>query len=150
MLHTLCNSVSLLVLFLQLMLHSSKPALLYCCLICVLHALTQALPYRFIERNELPTSYREQIVEFILQKTAGAVSCAPATHNVDPFTGGGAYVPGSSNFPQPGGQASSRSSADPFTGTGGYVPGVPMDVDNGQCRQLYHLLLRCTHAELHI
>lgn len=83
---------------------------------------------KFIERNELPTSYREQIVEFILQKTAGAVSSAPATHNVDPFTGGGAYVPGgAATFPQPGAQRSNYQ--DPFTGAGGYVPGTPMDIE---------------------
>ncbi|KAL3142952.1 hypothetical protein ABBQ38_003237 [Trebouxia sp. C0009 RCD-2024] len=86
---------------------------------------------KFIERNELPTSYREQIVEFILQKTAGAVSTPAPSHNVDPFTGGGAYVPGgASSFPQPGGQRSSN--ADPFTGAGGYVPGTPMDIDSGR------------------
>lgn len=78
----------------------------------------------------MPTSYREQIVEFILQKTAGAVSASAPSHNVDPFTGGGAYVPGAaSNAPQPGGQTSSN--ADPFTGAGGYVPGTPMDIDTG-------------------
>ena len=87
---------------------------------------------RFIERNELPTSYREQIVEFILQKTAGSVSMPAPLHNVDPFTGGGAYVPGAASaFPQPGGQHSSKS--DPFTGTGAYKPGAPMDIDSGVC-----------------
>lgn len=85
---------------------------------------------RFIERNELPTSYREQIVEFILQKTAGAVSMPAPSHNVDPFTGGGAYVPGgASGLPQPGGQRTNN--ADPFTGAGGYVPGTPMHIDSG-------------------
>ena len=112
--------------------HRPSCTTLYCGMAGFLHAITEASSCRFIERNELPTSYREQIVEFILQKTAGAVNSAPATHNADPFTGGGAY--GSSNFPQPGGQASSRSSADPFTGTMGYVPGTPMDLDNGQCQ----------------
>ncbi|KAL0051183.1 hypothetical protein WJX82_003205 [Trebouxia sp. C0006] len=83
---------------------------------------------KFIERNELPTSYREQIVEFILQKTDGAVSTSAPSYNADPFTGGGAYVPGAaSSFPQPGAQ---QSYADPFTGAGGYVPGTPMNIDN--------------------
>ena len=83
---------------------------------------------RFIERNELPTSYREQIVDFILQKTDGAVSAPAPSHNVDPFTGGGAYVPGAaSNLPQPGAHRSTY--ADPFTGAGGYVPATPMDID---------------------
>lgn len=78
----------------------------------------------------MPTSYRERIVEFILQKSAGAVSTSAPSHNVDPFTRGGAYKAGAaSSRPQPGGQQS--SSADPFTGAGGYVPGTPMDVDSG-------------------
>ncbi len=93
---------------------------------------------RFIERNELPTSYREQIVEFILQKTDGAVSTSAPSYNADPFTGGGAYVPGAaSSFPQPGAQ---QSYADPFTGAGGYVPGTPMDIDNS----MHPLLLGIT------
>ena len=71
-------------------------------------------------------------MEFILQKTAGAVSSAPATHNVDPFTGGGAYVPGAAaTFPQPGAQRSNYQ--DPFTGAGGYVPGTPMDIETSMC-----------------
>ena len=69
-------------------------------------------------------------MEFILQKSAGAVSTAAPLHNVDPFTGGGAYKSGAaSSHPQPGGQTS--SSTDPFTGAGGYVPGTAMDVDSG-------------------
>lgn len=66
-------------------------------------------------------------MEFILQKTEGAVSTSAPSYNADPFTGAGAYVPGAaSNFPQPGAQ---QSYADPFTGAGGYVPGTPMDID---------------------
>lgn len=83
-------------------------------------------------------------MEFILQKTAGAVSTSAPSHNVDPFTGGGAYVPGAaSSAPQPGGQTS--SSADPFTGAGGYVPGTPMDIDTGM-----HCVLEqgITHTKL--
>ena len=92
----------------------------------------------------MPTSYREQIVEFILQKTAGAMSTSAPSHNVDPFTGGGAYVPGAAgSAPQPGGQTSSN--ADPFTGAGGYVPGTPMDIDTGM-----HCVLQqgLTHTKL--
>ena len=93
---------------------------------------------RFIERNELPTSYREQIVEFILQKTDGAVSTSAPSYSADPFTGGGAYVPAAaSSFPQPGSQ---QSYADPFTGAGGYVPGTPMDIDTS----MHPLLLGIT------
>ncbi|KAL0030698.1 hypothetical protein WJX77_002586 [Trebouxia sp. C0004] len=88
---------------------------------------------KFIERNELPTSYREQIVEFILQKTDGAVSTSTPSYKADPFTGAGAYVPGAaSNFPQPGTQ---QSYADPFTGAGGYVPETPMDIDTSSILQ---------------
>ena len=74
---------------------------------------------RFIERNGLPQSYKEQIVQWILDNTGGAVGTFVPTSNVDPFTGGGAYVPGSaSSFPQPGSHNNDSiyANADPFTG----------------------------------
>lgn len=78
---------------------------------------------RFIERNGLPQSYKEQIVQWILDNTGGAVGSSAPTSNVDPFTGGGAYVPGSaSSFPQSGSRNNDSiyANADPFTGGNGY------------------------------
>lgn len=80
--------------------------------------LQAILPGRFIERNGLPQSYKEQIVQWILDNTGGAVGASAPTTNVDPFTGGGAYVPGASSFPQPGSHNNDSiyANADPFTG----------------------------------
>eukprot|EP00232_Nephroselmis_pyriformis_P020757 CAMPEP_0182864674 /NCGR_PEP_ID=MMETSP0034_2-20130328/7288_1 /TAXON_ID=156128 /ORGANISM="Nephroselmis pyriformis, Strain CCMP717" /LENGTH=95 /DNA_ID=CAMNT_0024996935 /DNA_START=287 /DNA_END=570 /DNA_ORIENTATION=- len=50
---------------------------------------------RWLQDEELPASYREQVVNFIVQNTGGTAAMpAPASYNVDPFTGGGSYVPG--------------------------------------------------------
>ena len=79
---------------------------------------------RFIEAENLPTSYREQIVAFILQHTGGAVSAGPS-YNADPLTGGSAYVPPSAPAPRPGSGGGGGGAApmdvtgggvDPFTG----------------------------------
>ncbi len=71
---------------------------------------------RFLLEEGLPITYRQQVVDYILN-LMGQSSALPAvqTANVDPFTSGGAYVPGASNFPTPG-----RSFGDPFTS------GVPL------------------------
>ena len=67
---------------------------------------------------------REQIVQFILQNTAGDAGPSGSGAFVDPYTGAGAYVP-----PPPGGSGAAPAasgfgggSADPFTGAGAYVP----------------------------
>ena len=80
---------------------------------------------RFLEENGLPQSYRETIVNHIIQHAgpAAAAAAAAAVVNVDPLTGGGAYVP-----PPLGGggggaaSATAAAAADPFTGAGAYVP----------------------------
>eukprot|EP01025_Chloroclados_australasicus_P028368 TRINITY_DN2813_c1_g1_i1.p1 TRINITY_DN2813_c1_g1~~TRINITY_DN2813_c1_g1_i1.p1 ORF type:complete len:801 (-),score=103.55 TRINITY_DN2813_c1_g1_i1:283-2685(-) len=78
---------------------------------------------RFMQENELPLSYREQIVQFIIKNTNGEVG---ATNTggafYDPFTGGNAYVPGQgtqqpqSSQPQQQQQALTGGGVDPFTG----------------------------------
>ena len=91
---------------------------------------------RFILRNELPATYREQIVNFIVQNTPGgsALGGASPAGNVDPFTSGGAYVP-----PAAGG-AGARSgappplNADPFTGSGGAPAGGGGGASRSACR----------------
>lgn len=76
----------------------------------------------FILRHDLPPTYRDQIVQYILQNTGAAASVpTDEAFNPDPFTGGGAYVPGqATSFPQPGvGQSSTTvtgGGVDPFTG----------------------------------
>eukprot|EP00887_Chlorella_sp_A99_P006848 scaffold2.g6848.t1 len=77
----------------------------------------------FLINEGLPTTYREQIVQFILQNTGGRVSAPPIGLNPDPYTGGGAYVPGAGSSDFPSGGASYGDSADPYTGSGAYVPG---------------------------
>ena len=65
------------------------------------------------------------------------------TSNVDPFTGGGAYVPGSaSNFPQPGSHNNDSiyANADPFTG-GNLRTLAPYS--SGDAHQLDCVLMRC-------
>ena len=48
---------------------------------------------QFLETSGLPMEYREQVVNFIVQNVGSANVAQGA--NVDPFTGAGAYVPGS-------------------------------------------------------
>ena len=86
--------------------------------------------------ENLPWTYREQIVDFIVRNSGGGAALPPVPHNnVDPFTGGGAYVPSasrptSSSWPAPaapGPQSSAAGgSCDPFTGS-----------DNTSSRLLY-------------
>jgi len=55
-----------------------------------------AVAEKFIFDNNLPTTYQEQIVQFIIQNTGGAVQPPPIGGGggfVDPFTGANAYVP---------------------------------------------------------
>ena len=85
---------------------------------------------RFLAAEGLPQSYREQVVAHILACTAGTAAAFgdPLASNVDPFTGGGAYIPGSGGGGSVGGGGGAGppagGSADPFTGGGAYVPGT--------------------------
>lgn len=85
---------------------------------------------RFLEREQLPQAYRQQVVEHIIACTGGkAGEAVNVSVNVDPFTGGGAYVPGTAMAPGGGfaGAAATAAAAgagsvtgggaDPFTGT---------------------------------
>ena len=70
-----------------------------------------------MEQENLPITYRQQIVDFVLQNTAGALKMpAPVVMNVDPFTGGAAYQPSGSHG-QAAPSSSSGPNVDPFTGT---------------------------------
>ena len=72
--------------------------------------------------ENLPWTYREQIVDFIVKNSGGgaAMPALPAV-NVDPFTGGGAYIPsaGPSATQPTAGYGSAPVTGggwDPFTG----------------------------------
>ncbi|KAK3255871.1 hypothetical protein CYMTET_34970, partial [Cymbomonas tetramitiformis] len=66
----------------------------------------------WLEQEGLPASYREQVVDFILQNTGGAAalpSMMPA--NTDPFTGAGSYMPAPASN-----NVGMATNPDPFTG----------------------------------
>ena len=77
---------------------------------------------RFIQRHELPGTYREQIVNFIVQNTPsvgggpGLGGGSSAAGSADPFTGGGAYVPPPMPAAGPRSGVATAFNADPFTG----------------------------------
>lgn len=79
---------------------------------------------RFITQNNLPTSYKEQIVQFLITNTQGKVNINLDTSGtfVDPLTGGSAYMPGgsaqvpSAALPSLG----THDNVDPFTGSLGH------------------------------
>ena len=79
------------------------------------------MPCRFLAAEDLPASYREQIVDFIISNS-GSGAAVPATPsiNVDPFTGGGAYIPSNASTSQQPRSSLPNSvtggGADPFTG----------------------------------
>mmetsp|Transcript_12029 Transcript_12029/g.33825 ORF Transcript_12029/g.33825 Transcript_12029/m.33825 type:complete len:812 (-) Transcript_12029:119-2554(-) len=79
---------------------------------------------RFLEQHQLPATYKEQVVAFILQNTGGSMGGPSLGPSPDPFTGGGAYVPGSgAGFPAPGASGGAPfvtgGGVDPFTGSSG-------------------------------
>ncbi|KAH8413203.1 hypothetical protein KR009_008741 [Drosophila setifemur] len=72
----------------------------------------------FIHRHSLPQAYLDQVANFIVKNSAGAMAEQAPTGYQDPFTGGSRYVPGSSNTNIPGG-----GNVDPFTGSSSYSTG---------------------------
>lgn len=77
----------------------------------------------FLEKNELPPSYLEQVVKFIESQTAGATLGGGANEYVDPYTGASRYQSSASSVPT---HAAGPSTAyiDPYSGTGGYRSGT--------------------------
>ncbi|KAI0273434.1 phospholipase A-2-activating protein [Gloeopeniophorella convolvens] len=102
---------------------------------------------RFLEKNDLPLTYVDQVVQFI-EKNAGGVNLGGNEEYMDPFTGASRYrasgpapsVPPGSTFSDPytGGSryissgpatpsTTASSSGDPLTGSSRYVAGsAPM------------------------
>lgn len=75
---------------------------------------------RFLEAENLPVSYREQIVDFIIRNSGGgaAMPAVPSV-NVDPFTGSAAYMPSGIHASSAGGHPQATVTGggyDPFTG----------------------------------
>ena len=58
---------------------------------------------RFLEQNNLPASFLDQVVRFLEKNTqaVGLSSRDQAADAVDPYTGGSRYIPDSSNGPSP-------------------------------------------------
>lgn len=72
---------------------------------------------RFLNVNDLPLSYVDQVVQFLTTNTGGAQIGGGGGYQ-DPFTGAGAYHGG-------GSAATTSAYRDPFTGAGGYQPSAP-------------------------
>ncbi|WVW84162.1 hypothetical protein I302_106192 [Kwoniella bestiolae CBS 10118] len=73
---------------------------------------------RFLNKHELPSTYCEQVVEFIQKNTAGVTlgqGSGGGNEYVDPFTGGSRYTGATS-----ANAGSSYGGGDPFTGSGAY------------------------------
>ena len=71
-----------------------------------------AVADRFLATNGLPTEFKEQIVQFILQNVDDVRGGAPGF--VDPYTGASAYVPQSTTTAPTG--VGAGPNVDPFTG----------------------------------
>lgn len=72
---------------------------------------------RFLQQEQLPLSYREQIAQFVVDNSRGGIIYATPSYNVDPFTGGGSYVPGGNSSSVGGTHEVTGGGADPFTGS---------------------------------
>ncbi|KAF8315146.1 phospholipase A-2-activating protein [Clavulina sp. PMI_390] len=73
---------------------------------------------KFLQANELPESYIDQVVKFIEQNTAGQQLGTGSGGYADPFTGASRYQ--ASAGPAATGYGGATSYQDPFTGAGGY------------------------------
>ncbi|EIN07144.1 phospholipase A-2-activating protein [Punctularia strigosozonata HHB-11173 SS5] len=78
-----------------------------------------AVAQRFLEANDLPMSYIDQVVEFINRNTQGATIGAGGSEYIDPYTGASRYQSSSASVPAAG---PSNSFVDPFTGANRYAP----------------------------
>ncbi|KII89092.1 hypothetical protein PLICRDRAFT_40733 [Plicaturopsis crispa FD-325 SS-3] len=72
---------------------------------------------RFLERNELPTTYVDEVVRFIEKNTAGVSLGNSNNDYVDPFTGASRYQSSAASVPVAG---PASSYVDPYTGASRY------------------------------
>ncbi|KAL6305276.1 phospholipase A-2-activating protein [Sparassis latifolia] len=70
---------------------------------------------RFLERNDLPMSYLDEVVRFIEKNTTGVSIGGGPNQFVDPYTGASRYQPGRSTVASGGAEY-----MDPFTGASRY------------------------------
>lgn len=78
----------------------------------------------FLEKNDLPPSYLEEVVKFIEKSTAGVTLGTASNDYVDPYTGASRYQASSSSFSTSNAQPSgSEPYVDPYSGTARYTPG---------------------------
>jgi len=73
----------------------------------------------FIHTNDLEQFYLDEVAKFVIDNSEAPALGGPVAGNVDPFTGGSAYVAGSNSGYVPTGPVRSR---DPLTGGSAYVP----------------------------
>ncbi|KAG9345461.1 hypothetical protein JZ751_008605 [Albula glossodonta] len=72
--------------------------------------------HNFLQKNDLSPMFLDQVANFIIENTKGHTLGTAQPLGVDPFTGSGRYIPGSSD-------SLTGFGADPFTGSGRYIPG---------------------------
>lgn len=73
--------------------------------------------YKFLEDNNLPASYLDQVVHFIQSNCKDPMPAQPSNDFVDPFTGATRYMPGSDTS-RP---STAGTNMDPFTGGNSYT-----------------------------
>ena len=79
----------------------------------------------FLEKNDLPPSYLEEVVKFI-EKSAGSSGAqlgSGSNDYVDPYTGASRYQASSSSFPTSQPPSSAQPYVDPYSGAARYIPG---------------------------
>ncbi|KAI0063399.1 phospholipase A-2-activating protein [Artomyces pyxidatus] len=79
-----------------------------------------AAAQRFLESNELPMSYLDQVVQFIEKNTAGVNIGTGGDEYVDPYTGASRYRGSGTSAP-----AAASAYSDPFTGASRYISSNP-------------------------
>lgn len=85
----------------------------------------------FLQRNELPLSYIDQVVQFIETNSAKHTigPDASASQYIDPYTGASRYQSNSSSVPM---AATGVGYVDPYSGTARYTGGGPPAVGGGE------------------
>ena len=87
---------------------------------------------RFLEKHELPSTYADQVVDFIQKNSGGVQLGSESSTYVDPYTGGSRYQ-GSSTASQ-----TTQGGADPFTGSSAYASTPSQPVASSSKRILPH------------
>ncbi|KZS90036.1 phospholipase A-2-activating protein [Sistotremastrum niveocremeum HHB9708] len=75
---------------------------------------------RFLQSNDLPLSYIDQVVQFIETNTSGVTLGDSSSQYVDPYTGASRYVSSGSST-----NTGSQGAVDPYTGASRYQAPAP-------------------------